>query len=114
MVDTERVIASSGEGIETITGVGEMDLYCAEQFRQALADAVASGNEIVVDFRQVAYIDTAIVDALVSPAKAMLERGRRLKVLVIDEAYPQHVLKTVGFADLMDILVEEGSRATKG
>jgi anti-anti-sigma factor len=103
MIDTERVTASSDNGIETISGVGELDLYCAEQFRQALADAVASGNEIVVDFRKVSFIDTAIVAALVSPAKALMARGRMLKVVLVSGEYPQYVLKTVGFTDLMDI-----------
>jgi anti-anti-sigma factor len=106
MAEMERVTASSSDGVETIVGEGELTLYFAEQFKQALADAVATGNEIVVDLRKATFIDTAIVAALIQPAKKMLERGTRLKALVTDDGYPQYVLRIVGFADLMDIVAE--------
>lgn len=113
MVEIERVTASSAEGVETIAGAGELNLYFADQFKQALADAVATGNEIVVDLRKATFIDTAIIAALIQPAKKMLERGSRLKALVTDGRYPQYVLKTVGFADLMDIVAEAGGAKTE-
>lgn len=109
----EQITAFNNDGVETITGVGELDLRFGEQFRQALSDAVASGHEIVVDLRQASYIDTAIVAALVPPAKAMLERGGRLKVLVTSGGYPNYVLKTVRFADIMEIVAEEDSTTTE-
>jgi len=109
MIDTERVTASSIDGVETITGTGELNLYFVDEFKQALSDAVASGNEIVVDFRQASYLDTAFIAALIAPAKALLGRGRRLKALVTEGEYPQYVLKVVGFKDLMDIVAEEAA-----
>ncbi|MDO9537726.1 MAG: STAS domain-containing protein [Thermoplasmata archaeon] len=113
MVEIEQVIVSSSDGIEKITGVGELNLYIVEPFERALSNAVTSGNDIVVDYRQASFIDTAFVAALVPPALAMLERGRRLKVLVTEGEYPQYVLKTVCFGDLMDIVAEEGSTMAK-
>lgn len=62
-----------------------------------------------MDLRDVSYVDTSIIAALVLPAKAMMKRGTRLKVLVTEGAYPQYVLNTVGFKDLMDIVAEAGS-----
>ncbi len=109
MIENGRVTASCCDGVETITGVGDLNIYVVEPFKQALADAVATGSEIVVDFLQTSFIDTAFVVALVEPAKSLLERNSRLKVLVTDGAYPQYVLKIVGFADLMEIEVEDSS-----
>lgn len=112
MVNEGRVTTSRSDGVETISGKGELTLYVVEQFKQALFDAVASGNEIVVDFRQTSYIDTAFVAALVTPAKARLEQASRLKVLVTEGSHPQYVLKISGFPDLMDIVAEKSSAPT--
>jgi len=106
MVDNGQVTVSRGDGIDTIAGVGDLNLCVVEPFRQALADAVTRGSEIVVDFRQASFIDTAFVAALVMPAKSLYYRHNRMKVLVTDGGYPQYVLKIVGFADLMEIEVE--------
>lgn len=107
MADIERVTASSGDGTTTVIGKGSLDLYVAEQFKQAISEAVASGKEVIVDIRQASFIDTAIVVALAVPAKKMLERGSRLRVIVADGAHPQYVLNIVGFTDIMDIVAEQ-------
>lgn len=107
MIDTEQVTSQSCDGVATVCGTGDLNLYVVEPFTRALSEAVSLGGEIVVDFRQASFIDTAFVVALVAPARALMERGSRLKVLTIEGAYPQYVLKIVGFADLMDIVAEE-------
>jgi anti-anti-sigma factor len=114
MVDTEKVTAFSHDGVETVCGAGELDLYVVDKFKEALSKASETGNRIQVDFRQASFIDTAFVVALVAPAKKMLERGGRLKVLVVKGAYPQYVLRVVGFAEIMDVVAEEGVEPTEG
>jgi anti-anti-sigma factor len=112
MAEKGRITTSECEGSHAVTGEGDLDLYVVEHFQQALSDAVASGQEIVVDLRSSSYMDTAIIAALVPPAKARLAQGSRLKVLVTEGAYPQYVLKITGFADLMDIEVDPAGLAT--
>lgn len=90
----------------TVTGTGELDLKSAGKFGSALAEAVASGKPVTVDFLKTDFIDSAILELLVIHGKALCERGERLKVTVATGGYPGQVLKTVGFDCLMDIVGE--------
>lgn len=96
----------------TVSGTGELDLKSAGKFGSALAEAVASGKPVTVDFLKADFIDSAILALLVVHGKALFERGERLKIIVATGGYPGQVLKTVGFDCLMDIIDEpaEGSK----
>ncbi|MDO8683867.1 MAG: STAS domain-containing protein [Armatimonadota bacterium] len=109
MIEKTKIAVSHDGGVATVSGSGEMDLYIAAEFGRALEDAVASSASVVVDFRSVSYLDSAIVACLIKPAKALHLVGERLKVLVAPNSYPHHMLKTLGFTEVMDIVVEDNS-----
>jgi len=103
MDDEGRVTASRADGVATVIGEGDLTLFNAEQFIGALDEAIASGDAVTVDIRNATYIDSAIIAALIGPAKTLIDRGARLNVLVTEGAHPQYVLNLVGFKTLMDI-----------
>lgn len=41
-----------------------------------------------------------------SQRKSLIEWNKRLKVLVVNGTYPHYVLNIVGFAEIMEIIVE--------
>lgn len=98
-----------GDRSVTVVGTGEMDLSIGKQFDETLASAVASGESVTVDLTGADFIDSAIVQSLATHGKTVYDRQSRLKVLVISGAYPDYVLKTVGFAAFLDIEAEPGS-----
>jgi len=100
------VVESNSLGV-IIKGRGELDLSNADELRLALHDASKSAENLAVDIRTVGFIDTAILEYLARAATDMLKRGKRLKVLVSAGSHPLHVLKTVGFPDLMDIVEDD-------
>jgi len=103
MTDEGRIIASSSDGVATIAGEGDLTLFTAEVFIRALEEAIASGGGVTVDFRNASYIDSAIIAALIGPARILLDQGSRLNVIVTEGAHPQYVLNLVGFKSLMNI-----------
>jgi anti-anti-sigma factor len=89
----------------TISGSGALDLSNADEFRRGLSSASSVAQHVTVDLRSATFIDTAILEYLARAAKAMLDRGKRLKVMVAENGHPQYVLETVGFPEIMDIEV---------
>jgi anti-anti-sigma factor len=108
MAETARVtveVEEDGTNI-TITGSGELDLTNAQELRDPLSIAAATAENVTIDLRAAAFIDTAILECLARAAKTMLGRNKRLKVIAAENSHPLYVLETVGFAALMDIVVE--------
>lgn len=93
-------------GTATVKGFGDMDLRIAPTYSQQLREAVSTGREVVADLREASYIDTAMLVALIAPARTLLREGRRLKVLVAASGQPEYALRTVGFGDLLEICAE--------
>jgi len=82
---------------------GEVDLSTAREFRDALLDAVArAAADIVVDMRDVGYLDSTGVHALLDAAEAA--RGADVALRV---AHPQtavrRVLELSGVTDVVHI-----------
>lgn len=96
----------------TIIGTGEMDLSISEDLDIKFADAIASTKDVTIDFREALFIDSAILASLVKAGKALMNAGARLKVIVIAGTHPDYVLKTVGFAALMDIDIVERDQSS--
>jgi anti-sigma B factor antagonist len=52
------------DGTAVVTAVGEIDMSNAAKFRDALSQAAAAGDPVVVDLTRVEYLDSAGLHAL--------------------------------------------------
>jgi anti-anti-sigma factor len=89
-----RVDAST----RTLHPSGEIDLATAPQFRRALEEAAATGEQLVVDMAEITFIDSAGLHALVTAAVSM-DGGAPL---VLERVPPSvlRLLKIVGMDGL--------------
>ena len=111
MNDVPTITVLDSEDAATVVGAGELDLHNGDKFRAALKQADASGKNVVVDLRNANYIDTAILALLVMGSKDAMVHEKTLRVLIAQGSHPQYVLKTVGFADIMEIVVADKEAA---
>lgn len=106
MTDEATIGMTEDNGEVTITGAGTLTLLNATEFGERLKQASLNAVSVVVDLRPANFIDTKIIQDLGRAGVALLGRGKRLRVLVSETAYPLRVLKISGFERLMDINVE--------
>jgi anti-sigma B factor antagonist len=65
---------------------GEVDIYSAPQFKEALLSGIDGGaTAIVVDLGKVTFIDSTALGVLVSGAKRVRPRNGRLDIVCADE-----------------------------
>lgn len=100
-----QITISTSEDAVTIIGGGSLDLTNSAEFHKGLREAALSANGVVVDMSRAVFIDTAIVQDLAMAAVTLIGRGKRLKVVVSETAYPRRVIKISGIDTLMDIEV---------
>ncbi len=90
-----------------ITASGILDLTNSAAFRDNLRRGAEKAENVRVDFVHALFIDTAVIHYLAVAAKTLMERDRRMKVIVRRGSHPDRVLSIVGFGVLMDIEVRE-------
>ena len=81
--------------------VGEVDLASAEQVREtgrAAVDAARSGGQIAVDLREVTFLDSTGVGALVDIANAAAAE----EVRVVLRSAPERVRRILEITGLLD------------
>jgi anti-sigma B factor antagonist len=92
-VQTER------DGTPVLSVAGELDVANADQFRAELRDTLArSDGSVVVDFADLAFIDSSGIGVLVGASKQAAERGGTVRVEHVDHA-PRKVFEITGLAD---------------
>ena len=81
--DQEKIGITSEvkDGYPVVTVSGEIDLYTAPRFSEALADAVRTANVLVVDLSGISYIDSAGLSVLLLTHKRLSARGASLYVV---------------------------------
>jgi len=83
---------------------GEVDLFSAPLFDDALDDALASSSPVVViDLTRIRYIDSAGLNAILKCRKALLANQRDLRVAADLGGHPFRVLHTTGLDSLLHI-----------
>lgn len=101
--DEARVSTAEDAGTVTITGAGSLTFLNATEFGEKLSDASVNADSVVVDLREADFIDTKIVQDMGKAAVALMNRNKRLKVLIVGGAYPLRVLRVTALDSLMDI-----------
>jgi anti-sigma B factor antagonist len=71
--------------------VGELDLGTVEQFRQALSEAESERTDLVIDLRDLTFIDSTGLHELIQARQRLEQQGRRL-ALVRGKAPVQRIL----------------------
>jgi anti-anti-sigma factor len=57
---------------------GELDFFCVEELRTALEEFTADAGEVVVDLRQLEYVDSSAVRCLIRASRHREATGSRL------------------------------------
>ncbi|MBI2844827.1 MAG: STAS domain-containing protein [Armatimonadetes bacterium] len=90
---------------------GSLDFTNTREFWETLKTAATTADDVVLDLRSVFFIDTAVLEYIARAGRAMQQRDKRLKVVVLDQSHPQRVLHLSHFQELVDIEIRpEGSQ----
>ena len=106
MTEAVEISIINDEEDVTVIGGGTLDLTNSKEFHVGIKDAAVNARTVTVDLRSAVFIDTAIVQDLATAGVTMLKRGKRLRVMTREGAYPLRVLRISGFEGIMDIEVE--------
>ena len=84
---------------------GEVDLTTASQLRGPLMEATGAGSSgaVIVDLKQVDFIDSAGLALLVEARKRLAPEGRALHVVLTAGRQPERVLKLGRFDTIMNL-----------
>jgi anti-sigma B factor antagonist len=92
------------EGVTVAKLSGELDLVRAEPVKVALMRAVSNQDYgLVIDMREVTYLDSAGVNVLFEAAERLSGRQQRLVAVVPETALIQRVLTLVNASSVMDM-----------
>lgn len=106
MSETAKITVTANESGVTIVAAGALDLTNTQTLSEELQRAALSVDNVVVDMRPAIFIDTAVLTYLAKAAKTLISRGKSLQVIVKQKSHPHRVLETVGFSDVMNIVVD--------
>jgi len=76
-----RISSAVREGFPVVTVSGEIDLYTAPRFSDALAEASGNAAALIVDLSTISYIDSAGLSALLAVFRRLSSRGASLYVI---------------------------------
>ncbi|OUC77783.1 STAS domain-containing protein [Streptomyces swartbergensis] len=68
------------DGIRVVTVVGEIDYHTGEQLRQALDVCDTARPRLVIDMRQVTFMDSSGINILIAAHQAITEAGGWLRL----------------------------------
>ena len=101
-----RVVLEDGRPVVVVQG--EVDLATGEQFEAVLAQAVADGPRITVDLRDVTFLDSTGLVALVIAHNHL---GQVPEAIVLRDAQPQ-VCKVLAISGIERFFTLETTRTT--
>jgi len=82
---------------------GALDLNSSSQLRSALVEVVEAGTDaLVVDLREVTFVDSAGFSALLTAAKRLRARDGHLVLITTDESVVR-MLRIMGLTDMMPL-----------
>ncbi|MEU3838778.1 STAS domain-containing protein [Streptomyces sp. NPDC028635] len=100
--DGLSVTASSADGIRVLTAVGEIDHHTGGTLGQALDVAGAPLPRVVVDMRQVTFMDSSGINILITAHQALTQAGGWLRLAGVGHSV-MRTLQLVGVDALIDI-----------
>jgi anti-sigma B factor antagonist len=107
----DQRFASDFPQIVVLAPNGEVDLASAGKLRQGLESAESRASSgLVIDLRQVGFIDSTGIGELVGCHRRCREAGRPL-AFVVPEGTIRKILKVTGMDSVFDIHADEDSAA---
>ncbi|MEV0981820.1 STAS domain-containing protein [Streptomyces sp. NPDC049915] len=95
------VTASTAGGIQVLTLAGEIDHHTGDTLRQALDPTVTPSPRVVVDMRQVTFMDSSGINILITAHQALTQAGGWLRLASVGHAV-MRTLQLVGIDTLID------------
>lgn len=105
-----RIEASSMDSARLVTVSGEIDLASAPKLEAALLEE--TDRTVIVDLREVGFMDSTGLRSLLAGQEAVAEGGGRM-ILVFEDGPVERILDLTGLADRFEVLdsVEAAARA---
>lgn len=100
---------SRGNGVVVIAA-GEIDLATSPQLREALLNPAAHAANVVLDLREVTFIDSSGLGVIVGQHKRAQERDEQFAVAVGGAAAVQRILELSGLVKVLDIVADPQER----
>jgi stage II sporulation protein AA (anti-sigma F factor antagonist) len=95
------------DGHVVVAAGGELDLATASALEDAVLPPVRDGRHVVVDLRELEFMDSSGVRVIVAAHLAAQEHGGRLSLVRLAVGTPiQRVLEISGLDDVLDIVDE--------
>ncbi len=89
---------------------GEIDIVTSPELRAALLDERAQAPNVVLDLREVTFIDSSGLGVIVGQQKRAHEREERFAVAVGGSLAVQRILDLSGLAKVLDIVDDPSER----
>ncbi|MEW2512861.1 STAS domain-containing protein [Streptomyces sp. NPDC046870] len=80
------VVTAVTDGIRVLTLAGEIDHHTGDTLRHALDAPDASRPRVVVDMRQVTFMDSSGINILIAAHQALSEAGGWLRLAAVGES----------------------------
>jgi anti-anti-sigma factor len=94
--------ATDAQGRKVLVAVGDVDLQTAPELRRYIERAAEPGEDLVIDLRQVTFIDSPGLGTLIHCDRVRRERGGRL-VLKDPSGPVRDLFDMVRLADVLEI-----------
>jgi anti-anti-sigma factor len=98
------------EGGVVVVASGEIDLATSPELRAALLDEQARAPSVVLDLREVTFIDSSGLGVIVGQQKRSQEDGARFAVAVAEQSSVERILNLSGLIKVLDIVADPADR----
>jgi anti-sigma B factor antagonist len=95
-------VTAGDDGCTTVSVAGELDLATADELSRAVRSGLATGA-VIIDLREVTFMDSAGVRALNTALRESAEDGRELQVCVGKHPGVIQVLEMTGMLELLPV-----------
>lgn len=89
---------------------GEIDLATSPQLREALLDPATRAGSVVLDLREVTFIDSSGLGVIVGQQKRAQEHDEQFAVAVGGAPAVQRILELSGLVKVLDVIGEPEER----
>jgi anti-sigma B factor antagonist len=98
-----------GGGVVVVAS-GEIDLATSPELRAALLDEQAQAPIVVLDLREVTFIDSSGLGVIVGQQKRSQEDGHNFSVAVQGASAVQRILDLSGLIKILDVIADPAER----
>jgi anti-sigma B factor antagonist len=104
VTDLARMSVSDDDGLRVVELAGEVDASNVGQLREAALDGLPnSAHGVVVDMRELTYVDSAGIAFLFDAAERLAVRGQTLALVVAPGAVIRRALEVTRIDDLAPV-----------